>query len=306
MRGMTQSTRYGLAILCVVTITVLLDWLCFADDEPHTIDDNLPLPTQAATELINKKSHDIKPDMLLPQKNNVPTISQLALVDITLPAPPPKHSPKVVAPPLNVIKHERSENQALVPVKATETKPSANKSIVKRPNLSTNAPTPASRNNQLDRLAQPSKIAIKQRLNQLVALKGSERSLLFPESTTKAILAYMHSCIGIDIGAVKDNKLTVFSHKNRRHSEILRVANGYRTVQEQALIDVYAPGQTLVRLYPISFDQSLGMSIARYLGSAPLTQLSGQYALRGNNLWLTKIMINQTNVSADWQLRKGC
>jgi hypothetical protein len=272
MRASRASKLYGLATLCVVLITVLVDWLYFADENIDVIDYS---PVHAAhsqqlTELMTQKSHEPKSEALTPTKYNDPQITHLAFVEITLPAP--QVAQKTALPAKTFMTMQNSSQVA------SHTKSST----------------------------QPSKVEIKQRLNQLVALKGSERSLYFPESSTKQILEYMHSCIGIDVGAVKDNKLTVFSHKNRRHSEIVRVANGYRTEHEQVLLDIYAPNQTLVRLYPISFDETLGKSIAQYLGATPLTQLSGQYALRRNSLWLTNVSVNQKSISGDWQLSKGC
>ncbi|MFT6268386.1 MAG: hypothetical protein ACJAVV_001194 [Alphaproteobacteria bacterium] len=309
MRVSGVSMRYGLATLCIVLITVLIDWLYFADETLYVIDDS---PTRTAqpeqvTVLVTKKLDNLKNEVLTPQKDDLPKISHLAFAYITLPVPPAAQKAESLTNQLEVTDLHNTEPHSIIKPATTFIN---NDSIVMAPVLPARALSTmqvySRATSQTKSLAQPSKVEIKQRLSQLVALKGSERSLYFPEATTKQILEYMHSCIGIDVGAVQDNKLTVFSHKNKHHSAIVRVASGYRTQQEQALLDVYAPNQTLVRLYPISFDEVLGKSIARYLGTAPLTQLSGQYALRRNSLWLTNVSVNQKNVLTDWQLSRGC
>lgn len=116
----------------------------------------------------------------------------------------------------------------------------------------------------------------------------------------------MHTCIGVDVGVVKNNDVTVFTHKNDKHSRIVRVANGYRTPQEQALVALYAPKQTLVRLYPVSFDETLAGLIATHLSAQSLKQLSGQYELRYRSLWLTDISLNNNKIAQDWKLTNGC
>jgi hypothetical protein len=151
---------------------------------------------------------------------------------------------------------------------------------------------------------EPHQVAL--HVKQLASLPSNARSLTFPVANTPRILNYMHACVGIDIGAINNNKLMVFSHKNSHHSDIVRVASGYTTAQEGALLNIYAPGKTLVRLYPVSFDQTLGRLIGNVLGSVPLSEFKGEYRMGKNSLWLTNISINQKHIDEDWQLHQGC
>jgi hypothetical protein len=274
-----QSKRYGLATIGILLLTVLLDRMLFSSALQEREQEEGHKPP------IAQKS--IKEAM--PEAN----VSKMAFVELTLPPPPTREKAKISAGEGNVEREllpTDPKAASVVQAKAAELNQAAKAS----PKVM-NSPQGQSTERQIENV-----------LNQLAALDGADRSLYFPKKTTKRILEYMHSCIGIDVGAVAHNSLTVLSHKNRQHSHIVRVANGYRTRQEQALLDIYAPNQALVRLYPISFDEALGRVIVNELGLDELTQLSGQYMLQGNSLWLTNITINHKTIPNDWRLTSRC
>lgn len=267
-----SSTRYALASLLVVFMTLVIDHNFLQKDKT-------PIIVPAS----------IKPAAVA---ETVAKISNMSLVNIALPLPPSFNKgqdAEQVKRDLPEINKSKSTVLSVEPIEklAEFHKPKWSNPFPKTPSW-------------------PNKAQISQRLQQLVELKGVDRTLYFPEASTVQILAYMHNCVGIDIGAVKHNNLTLFSHKNNSHSQIVRAANGFKTQHEQALLAAYAPNQVLVRLYPRWFDEGLGKEIAASLGNQALTQLSGHYALRGQSLWLTKVKLNKKPLNKEWLLSQGC
>lgn len=270
-----QSLMYGAATLLVLLLTILLDMFYFVEVKQDA------------------ELKEVKPKQQAYVAINEPQVYQMAFVDIELPPPPSSKVEQVRrSSPLSLNAPKTHEN----------TDDTAEMEQIASIDIDANAIFQATKRREV----KVNSAQISERLRQLSSLKGVDRSLQFPSSSTKQILEYMHSCIGIDVGAVKQNHLTVISHKNRQHSQIVRLASGYKTPQEQALMALYAPQQTLVRLYPRSFDEVLGRAIARHLGQKPLTQLSGEYVLKGNDLWLTKLSVNKIAVLDEWQLTSGC
>ena len=274
------SSRYAVASAFVVLLTLLIDYIYFQQNEQPT-EPQARLPQQVEQTPVNES---IKA---------APKMTQMSLVNISIPPPPSNEQ-------------NHDSEQALV----QQSLPLINKGNGSKPKVE-DLKTPAQLQSSIklsanNKSVTPTKSQITQRLNQLVALDGIDRTLYFPESNKQQILAYMHNCVGIDVGGVKQNNLTLFSHKNNSHSQIVRAANGFKTAHEQALLAAYAPNQTLVRLYPKWFDERLGKAIATSLGNQTLTQLSGHYALRGKTLWLTNIMLNHHSTSQEWVLSQGC
>lgn len=316
MNRLTHVRSYGLATLCVVLLTLLVDRFYFFDKDESR--DNKEASSvelaeksqQKNTKLQSQPKHIVNETNEAHKKNSAsieslpnkpkdtPTVKQLALVDVTLPLPPSAHSMKL---------SNKGEILKKLNYKDTSSLQANSAQAVLSPAaLSPAALSSAQASAEQVNTRHISSAQITQRIEQLAGLKSNQRSLYFPPATTQKILEHMHTCIGIDVGAIVNNKLTVFSRKNSAHSSIVRVANGYQTQQERALLNIYAPGQRLVRLYPESFDVLLGKSISAHLGSAPLTSIEGQYTLRRNSLWLTNVIINQKEVVKDWQLSQGC
>jgi hypothetical protein len=299
-----HSIKYATATLCVVLLTVALHFIFFSHQASLKKEDSkekVNRPTQTEKEYSNK------PKLSNSEIQSKTIVKEFAFTQISLPAPPVDFSRKQgeensasIKSTTALIEKESKQNQ----IKTADIEKAQNK--VESKSAIQLELAIANKNAKLYAMTS-AKEAITKRIDQLASLKGSERALFFPPSSTVQILAYMHNCIGIDVGAIDNNSnLTVFSKKNQQHSQIVRVANGYKTDQEQALLALYSPHQTLVRLYPKSFDEALGKMIDNYLGSATLTQLSGQYALKGNSLWLREISINHQGVLQDWQLSKTC
>lgn len=279
MDKVASSKKYTLAIVFVLLITVFIDHRYFSLEKPH-------LESMSSEAKMAELTETVKAAKVLPK------LTQMSLLNVDLPLPPAL----TVSQPnrLDLGQSAAPSKNQQVSEQALKFQSRTNKQVLVKAhsmNLAAN---------------EPNQFQITQRLNQLVALKGIERTLYFPEANTRQVLAFMHNCVGIDIGAIKDNKLTLFSHKNNDHSQIVRAANGFKTPQEKALLQAYAPNQVLVRLYPKWFDERLGREIASSLGSQKLTQLSGRYALRGDSLWLTEVNINRKAISKDWLLSRGC
>ena len=146
--------------------------------------------------------------------------------------------------------------------------------------------------------------AIGQHLDTMSSLNAEQLTLRFPpsRSATQIILQYMHNCVGIDIGAIKNNSLMRLSDKVSHESQILRLVSGEKTQKEIALLNAYAKGLSMVRIYPHSFDNTFAAHVFNTIGTASLTQLSGEYKLRGQKLSLTNISINQLPIKNDWLL----
>lgn len=278
MNIQASSKKYALASAFVVLMTLVIDQIFF----------------QQIVELATAKPQ--VPTLRKPEaKVKVASkMTQMSLVNIELPLPPSVH--EIQAPTQTIVQNHvplKSESDATQPaIEPPVNFVKAQKSFKPRPFG--------------DKLKTPNQLQITHRINQLAALKGIDRTLYFPETSTQQILTYMHNCVGIDLGAVKKNNLTLFSHKNNSHSQIVRAANGFLTPHEQALLAAYAPNQVLVRLYPKWFDERLGKAIDASLGKQAMTQLSGHYALRGKNLWLTKVKLNHKSLEQDWLLSQGC
>jgi hypothetical protein len=270
MQKASSSVQYAAAIVFVVLLTVFIDHRYFSPKKPHL--ESIPSETQAA-ELL-------------------PKLTQMSLINVDLPLPPALATSQTQV--LQVEQNPLPPRNKKSSEQAQQVQTSSDKQVLLQAHSMSKA------------IIEPNQFQITQKLNQLVSLKGIERTLYFPEANTRQVLAFMHNCVGIDIGAVKDNNLTLFSHKNSDHSQIVRAANGFKTPQENALLQAYAPNQILVRLYPKWFDERLGKEIASSLGTQKLTQLSGTYALRGDSLWLTEVNVNSKPTSRDWLLSRGC
>ncbi len=148
---------------------------------------------------------------------------------------------------------------------------------------------------------------VSQVLTKFTQLDTKQLSLRFPrnQNDTQRILQFMHRCIGIDIGALQGQNLVRLSHKLNQHSPLLRLASGELSQKESALLSAYAKGAPLVRIYPHWFDAGLAKYVAHHqakIGANALQQLSGEYRLVGQKLWLTQIQLNTTNISKDWLL----
>lgn len=159
---------------------------------------------------------------------------------------------------------------------------------------------------------------VNQKLNEFFSLQSSKRALYFPTETgssvprsqgnnqTQAILHYMHQCIKIDIGALKNNELMLLTKNNHQRSKIMRLASGQYTKKETALLKSYAPNRKLVRIYPKWFDQNLSRHIALVIGNKALEQLSGTYQLQNGQLLLTNVSVNHQVQNQDWLLNGPC
>lgn len=152
-----------------------------------------------------------------------------------------------------------------------------------------------------------------QKYEQFVALDGNERRLYFYDNTESELaktIDYMHRCLGIGLAAFDGKQLTELSLANNtsysNYSKILREVSGFKSNYEQALIETYAPGQHLIRLYPKWFDMNLATLIAAQIGNQALTQFSGAYVLSGNQLQLTEIRVNHSPVQGRWTLLGKC
>lgn len=145
---------------------------------------------------------------------------------------------------------------------------------------------------------------IQSQFDNMLHLDSQQLQLSFPrsEASTQRILNYMHKCIGIDLGALKDNSLMRLTEKLTKQSDIIRVASGAKTSYEQALVNTYAKGLPMVRIYPYWFDKTFAQYIANNLGGASLHQLSGEYQLVGQTLSLVNIMLNQRALNTTWRL----
>lgn len=141
------------------------------------------------------------------------------------------------------------------------------------------------------------------RIAQLTELSSHTLQLRFPSNPVNAqqIIQYMHQCVGIDIGALQDNNLIRITHKVQQQSPMLRLSSGAQSNHEKALLLTYAKGLDLVRIYPYWFDQKMSQFIQSALGSEPLIQLSGEYKRKGQQLWLSKVTVNNKQ-QADWLL----
>lgn len=274
-----SSPKYAIASVLVVVFTLIIDIAFFQKESRKKPPAHTP-SMNTETELAKKsKEYSISP-------------AQLSLVNIALPMPP---------------MFRKIEEHTSIKKQGPKTLSNPVKKIVDKANKNNNNTTTKLKGNALAReVSSPSKQQIEQSLSQLASLDGIDRTLYFPENATKKILDYMHSCVGIDVGAVKQNNVMLFSRKNKKHSQIVRAANGFLTKHERALLAAYAPGQVLVRLYPQWFDEQLGRQIASSIGSQALTQLSGQYALQDETLLLTNIKVNRKAINKEWLLSKGC
>ena len=278
MDKIKSSKRYVAATVFVLLTTLFIDYMYFSLEKS---------PTERVILIKAQVAEPSASSKLSPQ------VTQMSLVNLVLPSPPANNDSTLNKQDLE--QNKRLQGNQQLKKQAQEYQ------IVRTSNTQVLLATQSMNNN-----IEPNKFQIKQSLNQLIALKGIDRTLYFPDANTRQILAYMHNCVGIDIGAVSDNNLTLFSHKNIAHSQIVRAANGFKTSQETALLAAYAPNQVLVRLYPKWFDERLGKEIASSLGNQALTQLSGSYALRGQSLWLTDVNLNSKATGRDWLLSQGC
>ena len=332
MRFTSSRLRYGTASLCVVIITCVIDKLYFDSQTQTTLKEvnqsqapqrkidvsEIQIPKQAQERPLD--ASNTRPANRSAQASNslaelaTNEIRQVVFVDLTLPEPMHKQDFQA---PLNTVENP-------MPIKVLESNPisqprntknavsetskeaqlSEEPQLGKEPQLSNHQRQITSHPKTIKR--QSSSYEINQRIKELASLPAQELTLIFPQANISATLDYMHNCIGIDLGAIYKNQLTVFSHKNVRHSQIIRVANGYTNAHEKALLTLYAPTQTLVRLYPVSFDERLGNFINGRLGKSPLKGLRGEYELQNNSLYLTNISVNNINIKDRWLLRRGC
>lgn len=276
------SKKYAAGTAVVVLLTLYIDHIYFSSDK-STVNKVLPIEQQVAQVVEQETSVTLASQVV-----------QMSLVNIVLPAPPSATESQQIERGDKKNKLSQGDLKSNEQAPAPKVASAGDAQMVMKPDA-------------IDKYnSEPNKLQVTQRLNQLVALKGIDRTLYFPDAHTQQILAYMHNCVGIDIGAVRENNLTLFSHKNKAHSQIVRAANGFKTTQETALLAAYAPNQVLVRLYPKWFDERLGKEIANSLGNQKLTQLSGNYALRGQSLWLTDVNLNSKAIGQDWLLSQGC
>lgn len=149
-----------------------------------------------------------------------------------------------------------------------------------------------------------SELSTNETLKALSELEYQNLSLLYPphRHQTEAIIDYMHTCIGIDIGAINENGLVKLSDRIKQHSPLLRRASGVMTKKEQSLLNAYVPQGDLVRIYPMWLDQILSQYIAHQLRNDKLTSFKGEYLLDKGALYLTKISVNNTSADRLWRL----
>lgn len=274
-----SNKRYAIATLCVVVVTLVIDHLFVP-----------PTYTEATTSA---------PEVpLSPQLDKAPAKLALSpslhvMSNITLPEPPRVDIAKTSSK-RNIIGHAQN------PAPSNANAASSVTAI-----LEVDVPLlPNSQEKGALSKAQTSSSDIQHTLNTLTELGGAQLQLKFPQSQGEGqkILRYMHACVGIDIGALKDESLIRLSEHVVQHSPLLRLVSGIQTPKEIALSGAYAQGLPLVRIYPYWFDKTLGQNIIQTIGNTPLTQLSGEYALRGQALWLTHITINHQTNKKDWRL----
>ncbi len=296
MREFSVKTLvYAAATFAVLLLTFLLDWLYLNKDVPR-------VKLQSPVEVVQiSSSSKARPAPKL--------IPQLIQIDLELPLPPYKQlvSPVKMLPPItpiNTVSNEQNNYK----------KPIVNPiQIALKQTIShtdQKITMPVTDNDHIDkRIAQLSKLASNNRtfyFPRLINRVESSQSSTEHRQNVVSVLDYMHQCVGIDIGALDKGRLMLLSHKNQTHSKIMRVASGYFTPYETALLDSYAPNKPLVRLYPEWFDRQLSVEIQQALGNLPLTQISGEYKLINHRLYLKDILLNHSPVSEMWLLKAGC
>lgn len=141
-------------------------------------------------------------------------------------------------------------------------------------------------------------------LSSLQRLDGQQLQLTYPSShrLTLQIIQYMYQCVGIDVGAIKDGSMVVLSNNLKQSSPLLRLVSGTQLDHEQNLIRAYARGADLVRVYPNWFDIRLSKHILAHTNGQELFQLSGEYRLIDQALYLTKVKVNNFDLQKNWAL----
>lgn len=265
--GLNTNLQYSLATLGVIVATVLIDTL-FTSKHTSVIE----------TQIASAPAKEQTPKLVLPPMAKAISLAQ----NVTLP-PVPKRN--------NSANLQTSEKKPLTIQKEELTETS-----YKHHNARSQQIEYATKSQELQ--------SIDHHLNTMSSLSAEQLTLRFPISSraTQNILQYMHKCVGIDVGAIKDNSLMRLSHKVSHESQILRLVSGQKTQKEIALINAYAKGQAMVRIYPHSFDNTFATHVFKTIGSASLTQLSGEYQLLGQKLSLTNISVNQFPIENDWLL----
>jgi hypothetical protein len=282
----SSNQKYAIASLLVIALSLTIDYFFLSD-----------MPSVVKQEKVLQQNNQDAPK---PTKSTL--IPSLRFENISLPPPPPRQTLKS----RKIQAKEQFENKLFkhdVDVLNNAIDKNTTKQIFK------------SRQARLKE--HPSDNDIKSQYAQLGKLSSANLRLSFPDDfyASMRILNYMHQCVGIGIGAFDNSAspkdLTFLGGKgnNKRqqegkhgYSKIVRFASGIQTKNEQALLQAYAPGQQLVRLYPLWFDHELSGKIASQIGTQSLSQLSGTYVLKGNTLFLANISLNQKSVEGIWVL----
>lgn len=276
----TSNRKYVLASFIVILITVGVDQLVFitprvSETQPEKIKQSGARAQNKVSEAIENKHDSMSPPKFL---------TRLAFINTRLPLPP---NLTLASPVQEGHKPDRF-NQAQ-PKSISPELPKRNRIKLHR--------------------KQTQAQATKTQYAQLSQLDNTNLRLRFPNNVreTQQILRFMHDCIGISLGAYDARKqdasrLTLLTYNNQNHSTIMRLVFGQKTERERALMQAYAPNLQLARLYPKSFDYALSSKIAAYIGANGLNQFSGTYQLRGNELLLKSVTINNKATQQNWSL----
>ncbi len=274
----THWTKYHylLALIMVLVITILVDRLLLNNER-----------------VTHREISQVSQSQALTSNPPEPRI-QVNFTDIRLPEPPSTavSAKRLAVPHKASLNHETPTKQA--DVLSNHTRPETKIA-------------PSFDNESL------SKQTIEQRYQQFVSLDGKERHLYFFNNTESALaetIEYMHTCVGIGLAAFDGAQLTNLNATPNKlysgYSKILREVSGFKSNYERALLNTYAPGQHLIRLYPKWFDMKLSTFIANHIKNQPLTQFSGAYLLKSDTLQLTNIRINNEAVQGRWTLLTKC
>jgi hypothetical protein len=314
---LTSRLKYAVASLIVVLLTLCIDQFVFktnVNKASKTLEVDIAAVRQSTVATNQQQtSHSDLPKAMDSQTG---PMASLAFVTLSLPAPP--NITEQFASSDLPEKTERIENLdesdlAVSPARLSEVySKAAIESSVSKQVIQQKKPIESINPLQTNANPTPYKSpATETQYKQLSQLGTANLRLRFPNDwrTTEQILRFMHECIGISLGAYDvskedANKLTLLTENQQDYSQIMRVVSGQQTKRETNLLKVYAPGQQLVRLYPSWFDYAMSAKIADVIGMQALTQLSGTYQLRGNELLLLNVSINDQMVAGNWSLAK--
>ncbi|MFC4699620.1 hypothetical protein ACFO4O_05555 [Glaciecola siphonariae] len=229
--------------------------------------------------------------------SHAPSVSSMKMVSIALPPVPGEHAQNTLP------QAQAADNPAPAPTKPSVQRPS--------PQSSEQEQTQAS-----SELA--AKILAATAAEVREGFARSQMRISMPNNARKRqqVTDFLYHCVGIGLAveASSPNKnakadaksgLMPLTNLPSQPSGLLRSVSGEVSVSERRLQRAYAPGERLLRVYPMSFDVVLSQFIAQALNGASLEQFSAMYHLKNNRLYIKNLSLNDVQLAGSWQLFDG-